>query len=551
MNSEVLWRTAVLLYREVNHALMWGTVKVPLRRPRRLYGYTTCFESALFVAVLLLSGDNTGCDGYMSTIHLGRTLKAFRTLEEHDQEARLQQQQQLLQQQQLQQQQQQQNYLDGSYPTSDSTKENVDQAGLAVPRITHDGGSTAAAHPSWAVDSNSGDASSSSPVSPVASEALVESSMVNTTMMTTAHPSWAVDGTGVPPSTSSPAEMEAGADGDDVDGETVKTTADGVAIAGVRIRSSSSSIRGPGLHEQFQEAEGEVVVAQEESVTAVPQPATMSTSAASRTGRKKKKIIRRRRVKKRLTAKTVVRVGTASGFAEDDVALIPAAENDLTSRAGARSSRRVSGHLDDDFVPLANASGEVFTDSTRQDHAEDHVEDPFTEEDEEAETKEVRAEAIRELVHIRDTQDKAVQAAAALTVEALPVTQRECFEDVKAFTFGGEDHDSRQVQEGERLSEEEARALDTVAICGDKDGVVLAFLRHSKFDVRKAKESMRRCCAWRRETKVRCGCAFDKARGLRGCVENPPDSARRTLYALLVVTKLVPSCEIAFSIIGL
>lgn len=45
-------------------------------------------------------------------------------------------------------------------------------------------------------------------------------------------------------------------------------------------------------------------------------------------------------------------------------------------------------------------------------------------------------------------------------------------------------------------------ALNTVAICGDRDGVVLAFLRHSKFDVRKAKESMRRCCAWRKENEV-------------------------------------------------
>ena len=49
-------------------------------------------------------------------------------------------------------------------------------------------------------------------------------------------------------------------------------------------------------------------------------------------------------------------------------------------------------------------------------------------------------------------------------------------------------------------------ALETVAICGDRDGVVLAFLRHSKFDVRKAKESMRRCCAWRRENEVRSCC---------------------------------------------
>lgn len=58
-------------------------------------------------------------------------------------------------------------------------------------------------------------------------------------------------------------------------------------------------------------------------------------------------------------------------------------------------------------------------------------------------------------------------------------------------------------KEGEEgLSQEDVAALETVAICGDRDGVVLAFLRHSKFDVRKAKESMRRCCAWRRENEV-------------------------------------------------
>ncbi|CAN0143301.1 unnamed protein product, partial [Ectocarpus sp. 12 AP-2014] len=55
---------------------------------------------------------------------------------------------------------------------------------------------------------------------------------------------------------------------------------------------------------------------------------------------------------------------------------------------------------------------------------------------------------------------------------------------------------------GAGLSEEEVEALNTVAICGDRDGVVLAFLRHSKFDVRKAKESMRRCCAWRKENEA-------------------------------------------------
>ncbi|CAM9245376.1 unnamed protein product [Ectocarpus fasciculatus] len=117
---------------------------------------------------------------------------------------------------------------------------------------------------------------------------------------------------------------------------------------------------------------------------------------------------------------------------------------------------------------------------------------------EEAMAEELEAAAIREILGLRSDQDREVQVAAARAVEALPPTQRECFEDVKAFAFGG----AIEGKEGAGLSEEEVEALNTVAICGDRDGVVLAFLRHSKFDVRKAKESMRRCCAWRRENEA-------------------------------------------------
>ncbi|CBJ30377.1 conserved unknown protein [Ectocarpus siliculosus] len=116
----------------------------------------------------------------------------------------------------------------------------------------------------------------------------------------------------------------------------------------------------------------------------------------------------------------------------------------------------------------------------------------------EAMEEELEAAAIREILGLRSAQDRKVQVAATRAVEALPPTQRECFEDVKAFAFGG----AIEGKEGAGLSEEEVEALNTVAICGDRDGVVLAFLRHSKFDVRKAKESMRRCCAWRKENEA-------------------------------------------------
>ncbi|CAM9660035.1 unnamed protein product [Ectocarpus sp. 4 AP-2014] len=112
--------------------------------------------------------------------------------------------------------------------------------------------------------------------------------------------------------------------------------------------------------------------------------------------------------------------------------------------------------------------------------------------------EELEAAAIREILGLRSARDRKVQMEAARAVEALPPTQRECFEDVKAFAFGG----VIEGKEGAGLSEEEVEALNTVAICGDRDGVVLAFLRHSKFDVRKAKESMRRCCAWRKENEA-------------------------------------------------
>ena len=115
------------------------------------------------------------------------------------------------------------------------------------------------------------------------------------------------------------------------------------------------------------------------------------------------------------------------------------------------------------------------------------------EKEEEEEEEGEEAAAIRELLSRRDALDLKVQEAAALAVGDLPAAQREPFDEVKAFAFGGA---------GRELSEEDVRALDAVAICGDRDGVVLAFLRHAKFDVPKAKESIRRCCAWRRENEV-------------------------------------------------
>ncbi|CAN0028165.1 unnamed protein product, partial [Ascophyllum nodosum] len=99
--------------------------------------------------------------------------------------------------------------------------------------------------------------------------------------------------------------------------------------------------------------------------------------------------------------------------------------------------------------------------------------------------------ATQELLRARSAQDRRVQEAAARAASELPATMRECFEEIEEFAYGG----------GGGLTDEDVCALDTMAICGDRVGVVLAFLRRAKFDVREAKESIRRCCAWRRETE--------------------------------------------------
>lgn len=110
-------------------------------------------------------------------------------------------------------------------------------------------------------------------------------------------------------------------------------------------------------------------------------------------------------------------------------------------------------------------------------------------------------EAINQILSRREAQDSAVREASARATATLPASQQACVQELKEFAFGG----------GDGLTEEDVSALGTVAICGDVDGLMLAFLRHSKFDVGKAKESIRRCCAWRRETQVLVYCSSQNA----------------------------------------
>lgn len=112
--------------------------------------------------------------------------------------------------------------------------------------------------------------------------------------------------------------------------------------------------------------------------------------------------------------------------------------------------------------------------------------------------------AMRELLQRREAQDARVRAAGARVADALPPPQRASFDALAAFAYGSEGLGGDDAG-GDRLSREDARALDAMAICGDRSGVLLAFLRHAEFDLGRAKESVRRCCAWRRENEVGAG----------------------------------------------
>ncbi|CAM9788796.1 unnamed protein product, partial [Laminaria digitata] len=178
----------------------------------------------------------------------------------------------------------------------------------------------------------------------------------------------------------------------------------------------------------------------------------------------------------------------------------PGAEPDASfaSERGESSSSKVSAGIAAAAVAAA-AAPSTTGEEGRDDNDDNNNDDEDISDEEEEEEEGEEAAAIRELLNRRDALDLKVQEAAALAVDDLPTAQRESFDVVKAFAFGAPGGGAGDAEKEEGLSEEDVLALDTVAICGDRDGVVLAFLRHSKFDVPKAKESIRRCCAWRRE----------------------------------------------------
>ncbi|CAM9665896.1 unnamed protein product [Chrysoparadoxa australica] len=85
-------------------------------------------------------------------------------------------------------------------------------------------------------------------------------------------------------------------------------------------------------------------------------------------------------------------------------------------------------------------------------------------------------------------EDALVSRATQELIEGLNEDQREQFDKLK------------EAAEGQ--GPEERKILEGMAICGDMDGVYMAFLRHCKFNSDKAIASMQRALEWRKEYQI-------------------------------------------------
>ena len=411
------------------------------------------------LAILLLLGNHV-CDGYMSTVHLGRTLKAFRR------------EQQEQQQQQHQQGPPQSPSLVGLSSAFRRSVQGEDRAETTA----HPGAEPDAAFEAEGLDSFSAGIAAAAGTG-------------------AAHASWG--GT-----------QDDGA----VSEELLPTSLNEIELEGsARHSENDGAPTGDGSQQDMWEEEeeeeedegwwvkeeGEQEVGEEEDrggvdVTSVSRcDAGEEGAAASH------------------AADHLAAVGSSS-FTAQTAAAAAAATDTATTTSRATPLTQGDGDETEQDNPWQNQQQywgeeklEGISEEAKNDQEEEEDNEEEEDEEEEGEGEEEKEEeeeeegeeaaAIRELLSRRDALDLKVQEAAALAVGDLPAAQREPFDEVKAFAFGGA---------GRELSEEDVRALDAVAICGDRDGVVLAFLRHAKFDVPKAKESIRRCCAWRRENEV-------------------------------------------------
>ncbi|CAM9380164.1 unnamed protein product [Scytosiphon promiscuus] len=451
-----------------------------------------------FVAVLLLVAPTARA--FLSTIHLGRTLKALRA---RDQERQL-----LLQQEQeLQQQQREFETLPPGLPVSLSSERTGDgedpdpttEAATTRKESEHeDVGSSGTAvgetHPSWGGspdDDGGGGGDDEVSRGWWHKKGQGETDGADDTAAPAGHDAAAAAADGVDVVGEKHGLLgEQGAGGGDRSdlSTTTATAAADVADVDARQQEAPAEDLSAGHSTLTRDAEsGESIDA--EAVAAAPAPAAAAAAAAGAVE------------------------AAAVGSAPADAAAAPQQEAALGE--GSEDDHALA----EPMMPSTASASEV---AAQEEQPEEEVEDQVSEEEEEREGEEegeeaaregeqekerggdivfdyvngeeMEAAAIEEILRLRADEDQAVQDAAARAVEALPATQRECFEDVKAFAFGGEGAGG--------LPEEDVAALETVAICGDRAGVVLAFLRHSKFDVRKAKESIQRCCAWRKENRA-------------------------------------------------
>ncbi|KAG5175946.1 hypothetical protein JKP88DRAFT_337025 [Tribonema minus] len=112
------------------------------------------------------------------------------------------------------------------------------------------------------------------------------------------------------------------------------------------------------------------------------------------------------------------------------------------------------------------------------------------------------AAAAVQLRQTEDARDAEVRAGTAALVAALPSQRRAALDALREFAYGGGSSGGGGSggSSAERcLPSEDLEALAAVVMCGDTDGMLLSFLRPSKYDLEKAKDLMRAAARWRRD----------------------------------------------------
>lgn len=436
-------------------------------------GHVSC--AATLLVVVLFAHQHDGCEAYLSTMHLGRTLKALRARESvlDDRDSRLLEP-----------------VASGAVP-GDATS-GAPESDLEVEE------EVTSMHPSWAVESSVvrvveagvGVAASTGSAGAVVYDSSGDVDKVDDDECVHRH----VDGVLVDN------EEEEGEDEDIAATATTTPTAATTAeaatesiIAAVEEQSESTigmDTSHGGIHLAALAGEQGDSASITETPIGLQDPATSSSSKRSIHARA---AAAGRHPLPETTDTNAINLYTSSSFFPPE-----------------SKHKKQKGHATGGVQAAARATGTAPADTQRIESEDFSI----GEDEQEDQYEDIETVATKELLRQRHAQDERVRVAASLAVEQLPANKRERFDELKVFAYGGgteagtEEKNNRDSgsDSGEAthtgLSAEEVQALETVAICGDHDGVVLAFLRHAKFDVQKAKESMRRCCTWRTETEV-------------------------------------------------